>query len=146
MTPAICRAPGCERPAKTRGLCRNHYWKWRDATSPNRCSIEGCPKAARSNGLCQNHYHQAIYRTDAGHRERRKAIADASRKRIRKRVEAAGFPPTGRDPGQVPDVASPNGATGEPRTPSGYRTPPSGSAPSPGASVGHGDQIGGAVG
>lgn len=62
----ICAAHGCEREARTRGLCNSHYQRLRrgdDLTKPLRshykgqaCSVSWCDRPASSAGLCGSHY------------------------------------------------------------------------------------------
>lgn len=54
---ATCAAPGCERPAKARGLCVRHYARLRrsDPARPA-CAVEGCDERAVTLGWCPRHY------------------------------------------------------------------------------------------
>lgn len=61
-----CRAPECELPAKSRGLCGGHYWQeshGQELTPLHRpkpkgapCEIEGCGRPSLTDGLCRAHY------------------------------------------------------------------------------------------
>lgn len=64
-----CSIPGCDKPFKARGMCGNHWLRWRrygDATTPKRptktqegpCLVEGCSTAKRARGLCATHWAQ----------------------------------------------------------------------------------------
>lgn len=76
-----CSDPNCEKPAKSRGMCGNHYEVWRRAhpeeisvPAANRnpdgtrrtCNIGGCPSPAESLGLCRYHYHHFRYMDGKG--------------------------------------------------------------------------------
>jgi hypothetical protein len=78
----LCAAPGCERPARARGLCSAHYQRVRyqekklnmvssgamsvqDArlrNPPRTCSIDGCDRPVKARGLCSAHYQRKLYR------------------------------------------------------------------------------------
>jgi integrase len=72
---APCRVPGCVRQPRTRGLCKGHYYKWKDegrpdinvfaaAASPEGlgrkdltvCVVEGCRHGGARRGLCVRHH------------------------------------------------------------------------------------------
>ena len=58
-----CAIGGCSKPAKARGWCGAHWWRWRQhgdplgsAHTPTACAVEGCADLARSRGWCSRHY------------------------------------------------------------------------------------------
>ena len=67
-----CLIPGCDKPAKLRGLCQTDYDRWRNGTIDHPeagqykrsnvraekgiCLIEGCNESAEVRGLCHSHY------------------------------------------------------------------------------------------
>jgi integrase len=72
---APCRVPGCVRQPRTRGLCKGHYYKWRQegrpsieafagAASPEGlgrkeltvCVVSGCRYGGARRGLCVRHH------------------------------------------------------------------------------------------
>jgi hypothetical protein len=71
---AQCSVDGCEKQAKTRGLCMTHYSAARRAglhrkyarhTVPQYekpCSVDGCGMKTQTVGLCRRHYQRARYR------------------------------------------------------------------------------------
>jgi hypothetical protein len=72
---AKCSVDGCEKQAKTRGLCMTHYAAARRSGLPlvfrtsgaTNCSATRCDRAAVSSGLCERHWARA----------RRREIAEA---------------------------------------------------------------------
>lgn len=56
----ICCKLDCSKPAKFRGMCRNHYIK-----QGKRCSIDGCNNAVDAKGLCAKHYASLVRHGDA---------------------------------------------------------------------------------
>ena len=63
----LCSIEGCDKPAKARGWCAAHWWRWRNhgdplkladpVEKPDRCEVEGCsnpPNGRR--GMCVAHY------------------------------------------------------------------------------------------
>jgi hypothetical protein len=71
---APCRVPGCVRQPRTRGLCKGHYYKWKDAGRPDidqfaataspeglgrkdltACIVPGCRYGGTRQGLCVRH-------------------------------------------------------------------------------------------
>ena len=57
MAKATCSASDCTKQSVSRGLCSNHYQRWR-ATNPDapRCSSPTCDRAAITKGFCEGHY------------------------------------------------------------------------------------------
>jgi hypothetical protein len=56
-TVKICSIEGCEKTSRKRGMCGQHYDRWRRTrTDGKACSIEGCTKPAESRGWCKAHY------------------------------------------------------------------------------------------
>lgn len=62
-----CTFEGCERPHRSRGLCRTHYsQKIRGETlkpigerdTPDTCTFEGCSRPYVGKGYCMAHYQQ----------------------------------------------------------------------------------------
>jgi hypothetical protein len=61
-----CRIEGCSRPARKRGWCTMHYWRWCEhgdptfvlprATTDGLCVIDGCEKPIKARGWCDMHY------------------------------------------------------------------------------------------
>jgi len=61
MAQANCTADGCTRIVLARGLCRNHYEKFRrspDWATYQRpaCSVDGCDAVAVGHGYCSKHH------------------------------------------------------------------------------------------
>lgn len=67
MTDRTCAVDGCGRPARSRGWCQTHYFRWRrngDPGSaaiqtrgvPRPCSVDGCDSERDAQGLCSKHY------------------------------------------------------------------------------------------
>jgi integrase len=71
---APCRVPGCVRQPRTRGLCKGHYYKWKDEGRPDIevfaatvspeglgrreltvCLVPGCRYGGTRRGLCIRH-------------------------------------------------------------------------------------------
>lgn len=89
----LCMEQGCERKAKTRGLCQMHYyrlWKLGETDDLPRtytkrlhhCTSEGCLGKIHSHGLCRHHWYLAHKEEEhqyaIEHRERK---AELGRKR-----------------------------------------------------------------
>ena len=72
---APCRVQGCVRQPRTRGLCKGHYYQWRDAGRPDVdefaataspeglgrkeltvCVVAGCRHGGARRGLCVRHH------------------------------------------------------------------------------------------
>ena len=77
-----CSAAGCDRPARSRGLCSRHYNQWyrssigadnvrqsrersRERLAGERCSVEDCERKVKLRGLCHSHYTNLRLRGDA---------------------------------------------------------------------------------
>lgn len=55
MADKICSETDCQKKHYARGLCADHYTKWRMINNPRRCSVDGCDRAYKGRGLCQKH-------------------------------------------------------------------------------------------
>lgn len=72
---APCRVPDCVRQPRTRGLCKGHYYQWKDAGRPDIetfasaaspeglgrkdltvCAVPGCRHGGARRGLCVRHH------------------------------------------------------------------------------------------
>ncbi len=66
---ATCSIDGCQRSARTKGLCPGHYERLRTTGStgttalrtrrspvPHLCSLDGCDRPYKTGGLCETHY------------------------------------------------------------------------------------------
>lgn len=63
---ACCSINGCDKPAKTRGLCSGHYHRLKRYGDPvyrpyehrkiKKCKIDGCERKSIALGLCSMHY------------------------------------------------------------------------------------------
>jgi hypothetical protein len=51
-----CFIPQCEEIIFAKNLCRKHYQKHLEDTSPKRCSLEDCDRVVYGNNLCKKHY------------------------------------------------------------------------------------------
>lgn len=62
-----CFIDGCERPARTRGWCHTHYYRWYRtgdpgaaallrSSRPDHCIVVDCDKPVHGCGLCNMHY------------------------------------------------------------------------------------------
>lgn len=68
-----CTEPGCDKQARTRGLCGMHYARTtRAAEDRPRCSIEGCGRAAVCRTYCHVHYQRWMKTGDPGEAALRK--------------------------------------------------------------------------
>lgn len=66
-----CAVDGCDRPAKTRGMCTAHYQRrlygsrqpdapiQTHSPTPQPCQVAGCEKTAICKGMCIMHYQRA---------------------------------------------------------------------------------------
>lgn len=65
----ICSVSSCDRPARSRGWCHQHYKRWRrtgdvqankpfgvKTALPDTCIVVGCVRAASSRSMCALHY------------------------------------------------------------------------------------------
>jgi hypothetical protein len=60
---ALCSVEGCQKDAKSKGLCATHYQKQRNASNTPKikkfnfkpCNAAGCEENAVRLGLCQKH-------------------------------------------------------------------------------------------
>lgn len=55
MTKNMCSAAGCEKDARTKGMCKVHYNKARLETL-GRCTIGDCEAQQKTSGMCWKHY------------------------------------------------------------------------------------------
>lgn len=72
---ALCSVEGCCKPARGRGWCGTHWWRWRYNGSPTalrpkpvkpaHCSVDGCEKPPNGKrGMCNAHYLRAYRHGD----------------------------------------------------------------------------------
>jgi len=64
-----CSVEACDKLAKVRGLCNNHYVMQRyvrKGRAPRFCSVEGCDAKHRALGFCTVHYKQDFYQRKKG--------------------------------------------------------------------------------
>lgn len=66
--PAKCSAAGCDEFAHTKGMCSQHYRRWKNHGDPNwqpaptkkalglTCTVEGCDQPELQKGFCRAHY------------------------------------------------------------------------------------------
>jgi hypothetical protein len=77
----LCLIDGCDKPAKGRGWCAAHWWRWRNhgdplgaapkLTKPMECSVEGCGNAPTGKrGMCNAHYLRWYRHGDVHHKTR----------------------------------------------------------------------------
>lgn len=77
----LCSIDGCGKPAKGRGWCASHWWRWRNhgdplalkpkAVKPQFCSVEGCENPPNGKkGMCNAHYLRQYRHGDVNHTER----------------------------------------------------------------------------
>lgn len=77
----LCSIEGCDKPAKGRGWCAAHWWRWRNhgdpialapkPVKPARCSVEGCDNGPTGKrGMCNAHYLRWYRHGDADKRLR----------------------------------------------------------------------------
>lgn len=63
----VCSIEGCDKPAKGRGWCAAHWWRWKNygdplalkpkVGKPEFCSVDGCNNAPNGKkGMCNTHY------------------------------------------------------------------------------------------
>lgn len=69
----ICSIDNCDRQAKSKGLCKQHYESRRlrlKAANPStpRCSLDGCDNPVRSRGWCSSHYYRWREHGDVMHK------------------------------------------------------------------------------
>lgn len=68
-TQRLCKIDRCEKPAKGRGWCSMHWWRWknygdphykkqRGQKPPKPCTVEGCGERAHAHGYCGPHYYR----------------------------------------------------------------------------------------
>ena len=66
---AICIVEDCGKDLRARGLCANHYARWRKGRlgiealplkerTKSICTFEGCERIVNARGLCPGHYYQ----------------------------------------------------------------------------------------
>lgn len=69
MPESTCSIEGCERPAKCRNWCQQHYMRWYRTGDPENgvrfnqkppvdgmCTIDDCRETAKARGWCDTHY------------------------------------------------------------------------------------------
>jgi hypothetical protein len=103
MADMVCKAPNCERAARTRGtgLCHGHNERMRRTGSlgdvpirsrsemPKSCIADGCEATyVTGGGLCSIHYHKAFH---AGYRATKKAAAICEVSDCKKTVRCRGY-------------------------------------------------------
>lgn len=54
--PKPCVVPGCDKDAKSLGLCNGHASAWRRANNPVICDVENCDRPVHAKNLCMRHY------------------------------------------------------------------------------------------
>lgn len=67
-----CSVEGCDKPVRSRGFCRNHYYrleKYGDPLGikpelPSICKIDGCEKPRKAAGWCAMHYQRWLRHGD----------------------------------------------------------------------------------
>lgn len=72
----VCRVPGCDYPAHTKGFCKGHYarvlkgqpldapWRFKRTRRTPNCKAPGCPRIARTRGFCVRHYQRVVRHGD----------------------------------------------------------------------------------
>lgn len=89
----MCIIDGCDAPARTRGWCTRHYYRWKRHGDPLAvtvrepiplvpCSVDGCDRTAQTKGWCSMHYARwrhtgSVVEADVEPRTIRKALAAA---------------------------------------------------------------------
>lgn len=77
----ICSIDGCGKPAKGRGWCASHWWRWKNHGDPlalkpktikaQFCNVEGCQNPpSDKKGMCNAHYLRQYRHGDVNHTER----------------------------------------------------------------------------
>lgn len=81
---ATCAAPGCDRPARSRGYCNTHYFRWYRTGSagtapikgaPPPCKVEGCARKHSTRGYCLLHWRRV---QKGGHPDYAPSVAGAN--------------------------------------------------------------------
>lgn len=92
-----CSVPGCDRQARTKGMCAKHYnnfWRtgkaeaekpWGKYIPKGKCSVEGCNNDVSAQGFCHNHY---ITKTENGKMAQKKFRQSDKRKIIIAKYDA----------------------------------------------------------
>lgn len=52
----FCSVLGCNKPSRTRGMCKNHFAVWWRQNGTTPCSVEGCARSSELRGYCLKHY------------------------------------------------------------------------------------------
>lgn len=56
---SLCTIPGCDKPAKKRGMCNPHYNSWYrenvKAKDARNCGVPGCDQSLHAHGYCARH-------------------------------------------------------------------------------------------
>lgn len=93
----MCSVEGCDRQARTKGMCAKHYNNflrtgsavadkpWGKYIPKAKCSVEGCGREVSAQGFCHNHYNN---HTENGKRAAKKFRSTDKRKAITARYEA----------------------------------------------------------
>lgn len=55
MSKKVCSEEDCEKVVRARGLCGQHYARWRRRNTP-KCAVEGCENNINAKGMCNTHY------------------------------------------------------------------------------------------
>lgn len=72
---AECAIPDCGKPARKRGCCHVHYYRWRIHGDPlgggpsrghqgETCTVDGCESEPHARGVCNMHYRRWLTHGD----------------------------------------------------------------------------------
>lgn len=99
-----CSFPGCNRPMRTKQLCKAHYQQLREGRKltairkPNpaaRCAFGGCDNPVYSSGLCSGHYQQRWHGRELA--PLKKYRLPSPRKRKKRKAMPCAFPDCNRE-------------------------------------------------